>query len=61
MSFALQPHWLRVDLDAEQSRLCLTSRGRSLVIAGFLPPDERAEVADALRAALARLRDPSYG
>jgi uncharacterized membrane protein len=57
--FALQPHWLRVDLDADQSRLSLNSHGRSLTIAAFLPPGERAEVAAAIRAALARLRDPS--
>jgi uncharacterized membrane protein len=57
--FALQPHWLRVELDAERSRLSLTSRGRTLTIAAFLPPEERAEVADEIRAALARLRDPS--
>jgi uncharacterized membrane protein len=58
-SFDLPPHWLQVNLDAEQSRLCLTSHGRSLTIAAFLPPEERAQVADEIRAAVARLRDPS--
>ncbi len=57
-NFALQPFWLRVDLDAEQSRLCLTSHGHSLTIAAFLPPEERAEVAEVIRAALARLHEP---
>lgn len=58
-AFSLQPHWLRVDLDEDQTELCLASHGRSLTIAAFLPPQERAEVADVIRAALARLRDPS--
>jgi uncharacterized membrane protein len=56
---ALQPHWLRVDIDAAESRLRLTSRGRSVAIAAFLPPDELNDVADTIRAALARLRDPT--
>jgi uncharacterized membrane protein len=54
----LPPHWLRVDVDEEASRLCLTSRGRTVAIAAFLPPDELSDVADMIRAALARLRDP---
>ena len=57
--FTLPPHWLRVDLDEDQNRLSLSSHGRSLTIAAFLPPSERAEVAGAIRTALARLRDPS--
>lgn len=61
-SFELQSHWLRVSLDTEQGRLSLTSHGRSLTIAAFLPPEERAQVAEEIRAALARLRGPStYG
>jgi uncharacterized membrane protein len=58
-AFELPPHWLRVDLDADEGRLSLTSHGRSLTIAAFLPPEERAQVADAIRTALVRLRDPS--
>lgn len=57
--FALQPFWLRVDLDPEEGRLCLSSHGRSLTIAAFLPPEERAQVAETIRTALARLRNPS--
>jgi uncharacterized membrane protein len=56
---SLQPYWLRVELDEEENRLRLASHGRSLTIAAFLPPEERAQVADVIRAALARLRDPS--
>ncbi len=60
--FELQSHWLRVTLEAEQGRVSLTSHGRSLTIAAFLPPEERAQVAEEIRAALARLRNPSaYG
>lgn len=55
---ALQPHWLRVDVNETPSGLTLTSRGRSVAIAAFLPPDELDEVANMIRAALARLRDP---
>jgi uncharacterized membrane protein len=57
--FALQPHWLRVDISEAPSGLQLTSRGRSIAIAAFLPPDELKEIADVLRAALARLREPA--
>jgi uncharacterized membrane protein len=55
----LQPYWLRVDVDSETSRLRLTSRGRSVDIAAFLPPDELGDVADEIRAGLARLREPT--
>jgi uncharacterized membrane protein len=56
---ALQPHWLRVDVDETPSRLRLTSRGRSESVAAFLPPEELDDVAGVLRAALARLREPT--
>jgi uncharacterized membrane protein len=54
----LQPHWLRVDISEAPSGLTLTSRGHTVAIASFLPPDELDDVADTIRAALARLRDP---
>ena len=57
--FELQPHWLQVNLDTNEEQLSLASHGRALTIAAFLPPDERAQVADEIRRALARLRDPS--
>jgi uncharacterized membrane protein len=56
---ALPPHWLRVDVSETPSGLTLTSRGHSVAIAGFLPPDELDDVADTIRAALARLRGPA--
>jgi uncharacterized membrane protein len=56
---ALQPYWLRIDVNAAPSGLRLTSRGRSVDIAAFLPPDELGDVADTIRAALVRLRTPT--
>ncbi|MDH3229114.1 MAG: DUF2244 domain-containing protein [Alphaproteobacteria bacterium] len=53
------PNWLRVTLDEppqHDSKLLLSSHGRSVVIGRFLTPDERAELAEALRAALDRWR-----
>ena len=60
-SWRFQPHWLRVELDepaAHGSRLTLRSHGKSLVVGAFLTPEERAEVAVALRRALIDLRTP---
>lgn len=54
-----QPFWLRVVLEeraAQSNRLLLASHGKSLVIADFLPPPSRRELAVSLRAALARWR-----
>jgi uncharacterized membrane protein len=57
-----QPYWLRVSMDdppRHDSKLTLTSHGRSLVIGAFLSPDERLEFAQALRGALDKLRGPA--
>jgi uncharacterized membrane protein len=57
--FEFQPYWLRVLMDdppRHESRLILRSHGKALVIGAFLSPPERLEVANALNAALARLR-----
>ena len=59
--WSFQPNWLRVDVDdppRPDSKLLLTTHGRSLAIGQFLPPAERVEVADALRSALRRWRAP---
>lgn len=56
-----QPYWLRVDMEDpphHDSALVLSSHGRSLVIGDFLTPEERLELADALRTALLKLREP---
>lgn len=58
-----QPYWLKVDFDlpvSHESQLVLSSHGKRLRIGAFLSPDERHEVADALRAALAKLRAPAH-
>lgn len=52
-------YWLRVELaepTEPDSPLVLSSHGRSLAIGRFLPPGERLEFANALRAALATAR-----
>lgn len=62
-TWRLDPWWLRVEIDAaagDDCRLVLVSRGNRLVVGRFLPPAERLEVADALRAALAELRAPRH-
>ncbi len=57
--WSFQPYWLRVEIDdppAHHSQLTLSSHGRSLAIGAFLAPDERYTLAEALRAALGRVR-----
>lgn len=54
-----QPYWLRVEIDepvTPGSQITLASHGRRTVIGSFLSPAERADVAAALRQALADLR-----
>jgi uncharacterized membrane protein len=54
-----QPFWLRVVLEErtdDSNRLLVTSHGRSLVIADFLAPAMRRELAATIREALARWR-----
>ncbi len=49
--------WLQVlvdDTPQHQSRLTLRSHGRSLVVGSFLTPEERVDLARALRRALAK-------
>jgi uncharacterized membrane protein len=56
------PHWLSVNLiprPGGDNELRLASHGRSLMVGSFLTPDERGELADALRGALRRLRGAS--
>lgn len=58
-SWTFQPTWLQVLIDDppdQESHLTLRSHGRNLVIGDFLTPEERLDLAKALRAALAKLR-----
>lgn len=60
-SLSFQPNWVRVEMDdppEHESQLRLTSHGRSVVIGAFLTPEERLDLARALRTELARLRAP---
>jgi uncharacterized membrane protein len=57
---ALQPYWLRVEIDqprGRQNRVLLTSHGRALAVGGFLAPAEKAKLAGLLREALATARE----
>jgi len=61
-SWRFQPYWLRVEMDdppEHESALKIWSHGRSLIVGAFLTPEERLELAEALRAALDRARLPA--
>ena len=58
-SWRFQPFWVRVILEERtdrSNRLLVASHGRSLVIADFVPPDARRELAATLRDVLVRWR-----
>ena len=60
--FWFPPEWLQVNLEEPPSRetpLELRSHGRSLIIGAFLLPEERLQLAHALRRELDRLTHPS--
>lgn len=59
---SFQPYWLTVDMDdppRRHSRLTLRSHGRHLEIGRFLTPDEKLDLARALRRALDSARQPA--
>lgn len=59
--FALQPDWLRVEVDDSelgQSRVSVSARGQAIAVGLFLSPVERRQLATALKAALVRRRTP---
>lgn len=59
--WSFQPYWLRVAIDdppRQDSKLVLTSHGKSLAIGSFLTPHERLDLARALETALHKLREP---
>ena len=60
---ALSPDWLRVGLEERPGRapaLWLQSRGRRMEVAAELGEAEKRELAEALRAALHRWRNPVF-
>ncbi len=60
--WSFQPYWLRVNMDdppRHDSKLMLSSHGKSLAIGSFLAPHERLDFARALETALHKLREPA--
>ena len=58
-----QPYWLKVYIDTpvkHDSQLVLSSHGKYLKIGEFLAPEERVELANALKGALRMLRQPEH-
>ncbi len=61
--WSLEPYWLRVEIDdppRHDSMLVLAARERRLVVGSFLAPEEKLELAQALRRALHRQRRRDY-
>lgn len=58
----LQPYWLNVALEGNESEgagaVLLRSHGRTLALGRFLAPEERLRLKEALALALARAREP---
>ena len=48
----LNPYWVRVELGEPDNRLTLWSHGKAVLLAAFLPPDERVALAETLHSAL---------
>jgi uncharacterized membrane protein len=53
-----QPYWLRVAMEDGDSRLILSSHGKSVIIGEFLTARERVDFADTLQSELDKLRAP---
>tara|TARA_B100001123_G_scaffold447768_1_gene606354 strand:- start:2847 stop:3128 length:282 start_codon:yes stop_codon:yes gene_type:complete len=52
LSWSFNPNWMSIEMDdppLRQSELTLRSHGKRIVIGSFLTPDERLQVATALR------------
>ena len=61
LQWRFEPYWVRVDMDdppRHDSRLTLTSHGRSVAVGSFLAPEERLELARALHRALRLYKEP---
>ncbi len=57
----IEPTWLQINMDdppEHESQLILRSHGKEIKVGAFLTPEERLEVAQALRTALAAWRAP---
>jgi len=60
LSWQFQPYWLRVVTEGDDSRIVISSHGKSVTIGEFLTPDERTDFADTLRTELDKLRTPLH-
>jgi uncharacterized membrane protein len=61
--WTFQPYWLRIEFDDPPdhgSQLRLRSHGRAVTVGAFLAMPERQNLADSLRAALHKLKNPLY-
>lgn len=61
LTWKFQPYWLRIAIDDSlqaESRLIISSHGKSLTIGEFLTPDERFDLAETLKTELLKLRQP---
>jgi len=59
----LEPYWARVRLEERPGAapsLTLSARGRRVEVGRFLPPEQKAQLAQALADALRRYRDPVF-
>ncbi len=59
-SWTFQSFWVQVRMDnppRQDSNLVISSHGRHLAVGAYLAPQEKLDVAQALNAALAKLRD----
>lgn len=57
----VSPYWAQVEIDnpdAHESRLRVTSKGKSVILGSFLPPEERLQIGRAIRAALGKAKSP---
>ncbi len=55
----LQPYWVRVHIErpvAHESQVCVTSKGKILILGAFLSPDERGDFAEVLSGVLGQAR-----
>lgn len=57
--WVVSPHWARVEERGDAVRI--TAGGRAMLVGAFLSPPERDDLANALRAALSRAREPGAG
>jgi uncharacterized membrane protein len=59
-NWSFQTYWLRVGVEDGDSRLTLSSHGKTLTIGEFLTPGERIDLAVTLREELQKLRQPHH-